>query len=238
MRTLGLLGGMSWESTLPYYRIINERVRARLGGLHSAKLFLYSVDFAEVEALQMRGDWDAGGALLADAAESLQRAGAEAIVICTNTMHKVVAAIEQRVALPILHIADATAARVINAGVTDAGIQRVGLLGTRFTMEQDFYRGRLADGGLDVLVADESGREQVHRIIYDELCLGVIREESRVILRSVMQGLVTRGAQGIILGCTEIGLLVGDRDTSVPTFDTAAIHAEYAADWALAVTDG
>jgi aspartate racemase len=229
MRTLGLLGGMSWESTLPYYRIINERVRERLGGLHSAKLFLYSVDFAEVEALQMRGDWDAGGALLADAAESLQRAGAEAIVICTNTMHKIVAAIEQRVTLPILHIADATATRVI-----ESGIHRVGLLGTRFTMEQDFYRGRLTDRGLDVLVPDDAGRELVHRIIYDELCLGVIREESRVILRGVMQDLVARGAKGIILGCTEIGLLVGDGDTSVPTFDTTSIHAEYAADWSLA----
>ncbi len=231
MRTLGLLGGMSWESTLPYYRIINERVRARLGGLHSAKLFLYSVDFAEVEALQMRGDWDAGGALLADAAESLQRAGAEAIVICTNTMHKVVTAIERRVTLPILHIADATASRV-----TGAGIQRVGLLGTRFTMEQNFYRGRLSDAGLDVLVPDEAGREHVHRIIYEELCLGVIRQESRVILRGLMQELVARGAQGIILGCTEIGLLVGDGDASVPTFDTTSIHAEYAADWALGGT--
>ena len=232
MRTLGLLGGMSWESTLPYYRIINERVRARLGGLHSAKLFLYSMDFAEIEALQMRGDWETAGSLLADAAESLQRAGAEAIVICTNTMHKVVAAIEQRVALPILHIADATAARVINGG-----IRRVGLLGTRFTMEQDFYRGRLAASGLDVLIPDDAGREHVHRIIYDELCLGVIREESRVILRDVMKDLVVRGAQGIVLGCTEIGLLVGDGDTTVPTFDTAAIHAEYAADWALVAGD-
>ena len=233
MRTLGLLGGMSWESTLPYYRIINERVRARLGGLHSAKLFLYSVDFAEVEAMQMRGDWESAGTLLADAAESLQRAGAEAIVICTNTMHKVVAAIEQRVALPILHIADATAARVKNAGVTETGIHRVGLLGTRFTMEQDFYRGRLAASGLDVLVPDDVGREHLHRIIYDELCLGVTREESRVILRGVMQDLVARGAQGIILGCTEIVLLVGDGDTTMPTFDTTAIHAEDAADWAL-----
>ena len=228
MRTLGLLGGMSWESTLPYYRIINERVRERLGGLHSAKLFLYSVDFAEVEALQMRGDWDAAGSLLADAGMALQRAGAEAIVLCTNTMHKVVAAIEQRVALPILHIADATAARVL-----EAGIHRVGLLGTRFTMEQDFYRGRLTDGGLEVLIPDAAGREHVHSIIYDELCMGVIREESRVILRNVMHDLVVRGAQGIILGCTEIGLLVGNSDTTVPTFDTTAIHAEYATDWAL-----
>jgi aspartate racemase len=231
MRTLGLLGGMSWESTLPYYRLINERVRARLGGLHSAKLILYSVDFAEVEALQACGDWETAGSLLADAAGSLERAGADSIVICTNTMHKVVAAIEQRVALPILHIADATAARV-----TDIGIRRVGLLGTRFTMEQDFYRGHLAKGGFDVLIPHAAARGQVHDIIFDELCLGLIREESRVILRGVMRDLVARGAQGIILGCTEIGLLVGDSDTSVPTFDTTSIHAEYAADWALAGT--
>ncbi len=228
MRTLGLLGGMSWESTIPYYRIINERIRARLGGLHSAKLFLHSVDFAEIEALQMRGDWDTAGDVLADAAQALQRAGAQALVICTNTMHKVVPAIEQRTTLPILHIADATATRVI-----DSGIACVGLLGTRFTMEQDFYRGRLAARGLDVLVPDDAGRDSVHRVIYDELCLGTIREESRAMFRDVMRDLVARGAQGIILGCTEIGMLVGDVDTSVPTFDTAAIHAEFAADWAL-----
>jgi aspartate racemase len=229
MRTLGLIGGMSWESTIPYYRLINERVRARLGGLHSAKLVLYSVDFAGIEELQMRGDWGTAGAVLADAAMGLERAGAEALVICTNTMHKVIPSIERCVKIPILHIADATATRVI-----DAGIARIGLLGTRFTMEQDFYRGRLAERGLDVLVPDEAGRDHVHRIIYDELCMGVTREESRAIYRDVMHDLVARGAQGIILGCTEIGLLVGDADTSVPTFDTTAIHAEFAADWALA----
>ncbi|HTD28500.1 MAG TPA: aspartate/glutamate racemase family protein [Xanthomonadaceae bacterium] len=228
MRTLGLLGGMSWESTVPYYRVINERIRERLGGLHSAKLFLYSVDFAEIESLQMRGDWETAGNVLADAAVALQRAGAEALVICTNTMHKVAPAIALRTTLPILHIAEATARRVI-----DAGIRRVGLLGTRFTMEQDFYRGGLAERGLDVLVPDAAGREHVHRIIYEELCLGVIREESRAIYREVMRDLVARGAQGIFLGCTEIMLLVGPADATVPTFDTTSIHAEFAADWAL-----
>jgi aspartate racemase len=223
---------MSWESTVPYYRLINERVRERLGGLHSAKLLLYSVDFAEIETLQIRGDWGTAGDMLADAAAALERGGAEALVICTNTMHKVAPAIAARVAIPILHIADATAARV-----REAGLSKIGLLGTRFTMEQDFYKGRLAELGLDVLVPDEDGRAQVHRIIYEELCLGVIREESRTIYREVMRELVARGAQGIILGCTEIGLLVGDADTTVPTFDTTSIHARYAADWALADAD-
>ncbi len=228
MRTLGLLGGMSWESTVPYYHLINECIRERLGGLHSARLVLYSVDFAQIEALQMSGDWDTAGTVLADACAALERAGAEGLVICTNTMHKVAPAIESRVAIPILHIADATASRVLADGIS-----RIGLLGTRFTMEQDFYCGRLAQHGLEVLVPDAAGRERVHRIIYEELCLGTIREESRAIYREVMRDLVARGAQGIILGCTEIGLLVGASDTSVPTFDTTAIHAQSAADWAL-----
>ncbi|HEY2347323.1 MAG TPA: aspartate/glutamate racemase family protein [Xanthomonadaceae bacterium] len=228
MRTLGLLGGMSWESTVPYYRHINERVRERLGGLHSAKLLLYSVDFAEIEHLQMRGDWDTAGRVLADAAAALERGGAQGLVICTNTMHKVADAIAARIAIPILHIADATAAQV-----RGAALSRIGLLGTRFTMEQDFYKGRLAELGLEVLVPDDEGRAQVHRIIYEELCLGAIREQSRAVYRDVMASLVARGAQGIYLGCTEIGLLVGDADASVPTFDTTAIHARYAADWAL-----
>lgn len=219
---------MSWESTLPYYRYVNERVRQRLGGLHSARLVLYSVDFAEIEALQMRGDWDEAARVLADAAQALQRAGAQALVICTNTMHKVAPQIAQRVELPILHIADATAARI-----RAAGIARVGLLGTRFTMTQDFYKGRLAELGLDIVVPDAEACEAVHRIIYEELCLGVVREESREIYRRVMAELVARGAQGIILGCTEIGLLVGDADCAVPTFDTTRIHAESVADWAV-----
>jgi aspartate racemase len=228
MRTLGLLGGMSWESTLPYYRIVNERVRERLGGLHSAKLFLCSVDFAEIEHLQHTGDWDAAGRLLADAAQALERAGCDALVICTNTMHRVLDAIEAAIRIPVLHIADATAQRV-----REQGVVAVGLLGTRFTMEQDFYRGRLERNALDVSVPDAEQRAQVHRIIYDELCQGVIREESRKQVRDIMQSLVAKGAEGVILGCTEIGLLVGAADTSVPLFDTTRIHAEYAADWAL-----
>jgi aspartate racemase len=229
MKTLGLLGGMSWESTIPYYRYINERVRDRLGGLHSARLALYSVDFAEIERLQMQGDWDEAGRQLGQAAAALQRAGAQAIVICTNTMHKVAAAVEADSGLPLLHIADATAVRI-----RAAGLARIGLLGTRFTMEQDFYRARLESHGLDVIVPDAAQRDDVHRVIYEELCLGEIREDSRQRYRAVMADLVARGAEGIILGCTEIGLLVGAADTTVPTFDTTRIHAEAAADWALA----
>jgi aspartate racemase len=228
MKILGLLGGMSWESTIPYYRIVNERVRDRLGGLHSARLALYSVDFAEIERLQMQGDWDEAGRQLADAAAALQRAGAQAIVICTNTMHKVAAAVEAGSGLPLLHIADATAVRI-----RSAGLARIGLLGTRFTMEQDFYRERLEAHGLDVIVPDAAQRDEVHRVIYDELCRGEILDASRERYRAIMADLVRRGAEGIILGCTEIGLLVGAADTTVPTFDTTRIHAEAAADWAL-----
>jgi len=228
MRTLGLLGGMSWESTLPYYRLLNERVRERMGGLHSAKLLLYSVDFAEIEALQHRGEWDAAGEVLAEAAARLQQAGAQALVICTNTMHKVAAQVEAATDIPLLHIADATAHRI-----HAAGLHSVGLLGTRFTMEQAFYRERLERSGLQVLVPGTAARERIHAIIYDELCRGVIREESRAFYRQAIAELVDQGAQGIILGCTEIGLLVGTADAPVPLFDTARIHAEDAADWAL-----
>ena len=228
MRTLGLLGGMSWESTLPYYRIVNERVRERLGGLHSARLVLYSVDFAEIERLQHAGDWSGAGRVLADAAYALQRAGAEALVICTNTMHRVLDVVEPAIRMPVVHIADATARRVIAKGIS-----KIGLLATRFTMEQDFYRGRLERNGLDVLVPNADERAEIHRIIYDELCLGVIRDDSREIYRTIMANLVARGAQGLILGCTEIGLLVGANDTTVPVFDTTRIHAEAAVDWAL-----
>lgn len=229
MRTLGLLGGMSWESTLPYYRIVNERVRARLGGLHSARLVLYSVDFAQIESLQMRGAWDEAGDVLADAAAALERAGAEALVICTNTMHRVLDRIEQSIRMPVIHIADATAQRI-----RARGMSRVGLLGTRFTMEQDFYRGRMQQHGLDVLTPDATGRDAVHRIIYEELCLGVVRDESREAYRRVMAQLVAAGAQGIVLGCTEIMLLVGAQDTTVPVFDTTTLHARAAVDLALA----
>lgn len=228
MRTLGLLGGMSWESTLPYYRVVNERVRQRLGGLHSAKLVLHSVDFAEIEALQHADDWDAAGAILVDAARGLHAAGAEALVICTNTMHLVAPAIEAAIDLPLLHIADATAARI-----RAAGLSRVALLGTRFTMERDFYRRRIESAGIDVIVPEAAQRGIVHRVIYDELCLGRILDASRDAYRAIIDDLVAQGAQGVILGCTEIGLLVGEGDATVPLFDTARIHAEAAADWAL-----
>lgn len=225
MKTLGLIGGMSWESTVPYYRTINQTVKEQLGGLHSARLLLYSVDFAEIEKLQHAGDWDAAGAVLADAARSLKAGGAQLLVICTNTMHKVADAVEAASGLPLLHIADATGDAIRARSIT-----RIGLLGTRFTMEQDFYRRRLIERhGLDVLVPEPDERDAVHRVIYDELCQGVIRDESRTQYRRVMDGLVARGAQGIILGCTEIGLLVGEGDASVPLFDTTALHARAAA---------
>ncbi len=229
MKTLGLIGGMSWESTIPYYRIVNDRMRERLGGLHSAKLVLHSVDFAEIEAMQHRGEWETAGAVLAEAARGLQAAGAEAIVICTNTMHRVAPQVQAAVDLPLLHIADATAARIRASGLT-----RVALLGTRFTMEQAFYRDRIAVAGIEVITPDAAQRDRVHRVIYDELCLGRILDASRDDYRAIITDLVGRGAQGVILGCTEIGLLVGAGDASVPLFDTARIHAEAAADWALA----
>ena len=228
MKTLGLLGGMSWESTVPYYRIINQRVRETLGGLHSAKLLLHSVDFAEIEALQRAGDWDRAGTQLADAARGLRLAGADAIVVCTNTMHLVAPAIEAAVDIPLLHIADATAQRIRAAGLT-----RVALLGTRFTMEQAFYRERIETAGIDVLTPGAAQRACVHRVIYDELCLGRIVDASRDDYRAIIADLVARGAQGVILGCTEIGLLVAEGDATVGLFDTARIHAEAAADWAL-----
>ncbi len=229
MKTLGLIGGMSWESTVPYYRLINEGIKARLGGLHSAKLVLYSVDFAEVEQLQSAGRWQEAGQMLAQAAQSLQAAGAQGLVLCTNTMHKVAFAIESAVDLPLIHIADATA-----QAVQTANLQRVGLLGTLFTMEQDFYKARLQNAfGLDVLVPEPADRDEVHRIIYQELCLGQVHGASRDIYREVIQRLIAQGAQGIILGCTEIGLLVDATDSAVPLFDTTALHAQAAVDWML-----
>ena len=229
MKTIGLLGGMSWESTLPYYRHINEAVRERLGGLHSARLVLYSLDFHEIEALQRQGDWAAAGTLLADAARHLESAGADFLLLCTNTMHKVADAIEAASALPLLHIADPTA-----AAIQAAGLQRVGLLGTRFTMEQPFYRERLEDRhGIQVLVPDEPDRAEVHRVIYEELCRGVVSEASRQAYRQVITRLVARGAQAVILGCTEIGLLVRADDAEVPLFDTCVLHAQAAAERAL-----
>jgi aspartate racemase len=230
LKTIGLIGGMSWESTVPYYRQINETVKAQRGGLHSAKVVLVSVDFHEIEVLQRAGDWEAAGTEMAKAARSLVAAGADFVVLCTNTMHKVAHAIEAAVAIPMLHIADPTA-----AALKQAGVERVGLLGTRFTMEQEFYRDRLTQyHGLDVIVPPSVERDAVHRIIYEELCLGTIRPESRQVYQAVMAALVAQGAQAIILGCTEISLLVGDQDSSVPLFDTTAIHARAAALLALA----
>ncbi|WP_281964712.1 aspartate/glutamate racemase family protein [Serinicoccus marinus] len=228
MRTIGLLGGMSWESSAEYYRLLNEGVRDRLGGLHSARLVLASVDFAQVEAMQVAGDWEAAGRLLADEARGVEAAGADLLLICTNTMHKVADQVQAAVGIPLLHLADATA-----RAVQGAGIERVGLLGTAFTMEQDFYTGRFSDHGLDVLVPDAPGRELVHRVIYDELCLGVVREESRQAYQRVVADLVERGARGVILGCTEIERLLGADDVDVPVFATTALHVEAALDAAL-----
>lgn len=229
MKTIGLIGGMSWESTVPYYRQINEAVKARLGGLHSARIVLYSVDFHDIERLQHEGRWDAAGDMLAEAAWSLATAGADFLVLCTNTMHKVAGAIEAAVDIPLLHIADPTA-----EAIKQAGLKTIGLLGTGFTMEQGFYRDRLTQQhGIEVLVPEEADRDVVHRIIYDELCRGEIRDDSRVQYRGIIQRLVDRGAQGVILGCTEISLLVGAADSAVPLFDTTALHALHAATFAL-----
>jgi aspartate racemase len=229
MRTVGMIGGMSWESTLPYYRLVNERVRDRLGGLHSSKLVICSIDFAELEAMQRSSDWAAADALMVDAARRLQAAGAQALAICANTMHRSAPAVDAAVGLPVLHVADATA-----AAVRAEGIDTVALLGTRFTMEQPFYRERLERAGLRVMLPDAAQRGDIHRIIYDELCRGRLLEASRERYRSIMAALVDAGARGIILGCTEIGLLVGAGDASVPLFDTTALHAAAIADWQLA----
>jgi aspartate racemase len=229
MKTIGLIGGMSWESSIEYYRIINEETKKRLGGLHSAKSVMVSVDFAEIETLQHEGRWDEAGRILARVAQDVERGGADLLVLCTNTMHKVADEMQASVHIPLLHIADATAQRIKAAGLT-----RVGLLGTRFTMEQDFYKGRLVEKhGLEVLTPDEIEREIVHCVIYDELCLGLIQDESREAYQRIMAGLIERGAQGIILGCTEIELLVHAEDCAVPLFPTTRIHAEAAVEYAL-----
>ncbi|MGE1563558.1 aspartate/glutamate racemase family protein [Pantoea septica] len=229
MKTIGLIGGMSWESTALYYRILNEEVKLALGGLHSARVVLYSLDFDEIEKLQSAGRWDEAGLMLAQAAQGLSRAGADFLVLATNTMHKVAPQIEQAVALPLLHIADATAQRI-----HDKGLKKVGLLATRFTMEEPFYRRRLTDkGGLDVITPEKEDRDFVHRVIYQELCQGVINPESRARFREIMAMLAMQGAEGIILGCTEIAMLVTVDDASVPLFDTTQIHAQWAVQEAL-----
>ena len=229
MRLLGVLGGMSWTSTAEYYRLLNQGVATRLGGLHSARLLLHSVDFAPVAAMQHEDDWAGTAAVLVEAAQGLERAGAEGLLVATNTMHKVADEIEAATGIPLLHIADATAARLVADGR-----RTVGLLATAFTMEQAFYTDRLRQHGLEVLVPEAADRADVHRIIYDELCLDVIRDESRERYREVMDRLAERGAEAIILGCTEITLLVGAADSPVPLYDTTAIHAEAAVSWMLA----
>jgi len=228
LKTLGLIGGMSWESTQTYYRLINQKVRDELGGLHSAKIVLYSVDFAEIEALQHKGDWQATAEILGSVGRSVESAGADVLVLCTNTMHKVASEIEQAVSIPLLHIADATANVLEQDGITC-----VGLLGTRFTMEQTFYIGRLEQRGIQVVVPDELQRERIHSVIYDELCRGVVNPDSKTDYLDVIASLTERGAQGVILGCTEIGLLVQAADTEVRLYDTTEIHAEQAVQLAL-----
>lgn len=228
MKLIGLLGGMSWESTAEYYRLANELVRERLGGLHSANCLIRSVDFSEIEALQVAGDWDAPGVLLAREALALQTAGAELVVLCTNTMHLVAGAIEAMISVPFVHIADVTASAIVDAGLT-----RVGLLATRFTMEEDFYRDRLTARGVIAMLPSAADREIVHRIIYDELCVGVIRDQSRAEYRRIMASLVDAGAEGIIYSCTEIELLVDESDTPVPVFKTTSLHVAAAVELAL-----
>ena len=233
MKTIGILGGMSWESSIEYYRIINEEVNHRLGGVHSAKILMYSVDFAEIEALQHAGRWDEATAFMVDAAQRIERGGADFLVIATNTMHKMAEEVAAAIGIPLLHIADATAERI-----KAQGLRKVGLLGTRFTMEEDFYRGRLEQKhGLTVLIPDRADRDEVHRVIYEELVVGRIVPASRQRYIAIMERLIDQGAEGIILGCTEIGLLVKDGDVPVPLFDTTRIHAEAAVDWALAEED-
>lgn len=229
MKTIGLIGGMSWESTVTYYRLVNEMVKERLGGLHSAKVILFSVDFHEVERLQRAAKWEEAGALLAGAARALESAGAQLLVLCTNTMHKVADAVESSASIPLLHIADATA-----GSIKQTGARRVGLLGTQFTMEENFYRVRLKERhGLDVIIPGEEDRQIVHRVIYEELVLGKLNRGSRDQYRRIIANLVAKGAEGVILGCTEISLLVKAEDSTVPLLDTTSIHAGAAVAWSL-----
>lgn len=224
MKTIGLIGGMSWESTVTYYQVINQMVAKSLGGLHSAKTLLYSVDFQEIEHCQANGEWDKSALILIDATKRLQIAGADFIVICTNTMHKVANQIQAAITIPIIHIADVTAKKLIQQG-----IKTVALLGTKYTMEQDFYKSKLIDQDLTVLIPDQEDRNVVNQIIYDELCKGIIKPASKQAYLTIVDKLVERGAQGVILGCTEIGLLISQSDRNIPFFDTALIHAEAAA---------
>lgn len=229
MKTIGLIGGMSWESSLEYYRIINETVKRKLGGLHSAKSIMYSFDFQDIEKLQHEGDWESLTALMKDAAQKVERGGADFIVICTNTMHKVAEDVKRNVGIPLLHIVDVT-----GQAIHSRNIRRVGLLGTRFTMEQDFYRDRLErHHGLTVIIPDEEERQVIHTILYEELCLGEIKKKSRDKFKQIIDRLEARGAEGVILGCTEIPLLVSQEDYELPLFDTTTLHAQAAVEFAL-----
>lgn len=229
MKTIGLIGGMSWESSQEYYRIINETARERLGGLHSARSLMLSFDFAEIEELQHAGDWDEATRRMVEAAQSLEKGGADFLMICTNTMHKMARAVQDGVDIPLLHIADPTGQAIKAQGIT-----KIALLGTKYTMEHDFYKGRLqSEFGLEVVVPDEVDRQTIHGVIYDELCVGVVKEDSRQKYQQIIERLKTRGAEGVILGCTEITLLIQQADTDLPVFDTTRIHAEAAVDLAL-----
>ena len=228
LKTIGLIGGMSWESTVTYYKIINETVKERLGGLHSAKCILYSVDFQEIEECHANGNWEKSGEILGEAANNLEKAGADFIVICTNTMHKVVNQIKEKISIPILHIAEMTAEKIL-----EKGLKNIALLGTKYTMEQDFYKSKLIEKGINVIIPDKNDIEIINKVIYDELCLGTINSDSKKKFLEIVDKLRNKGAEGIILGCTEIGLLIKNEDTDVPLFDTAIIHAEQAAIYSI-----
>jgi len=228
LKTIGLIGGMSWESTVTYYKIINETVKEKLGGLHSAKCILYSVDFQEIEECQANGNWEKSGEILGEAAYNLEKAGADFIVICTNTMHKVINQIKEKISIPILHIAEMTAEKIL-----EKGLKNIALLGTKYTMEQDFYKSKLIEKGINVIIPDKNDIEIINEVIYDELCLGTINFNSKKKFLEIVDKLRSRGAEGIILGCTEIGLLIKNEDTDVPLFDTAIIHAEQAAMYSI-----
>ena len=228
LKTIGLIGGMSWESTVTYYKIINETVKEKLGGLHSAKCILYSVDFQEIEECQANGNWEKSGEILGEAAYNLEKAGADFIVICTNTMHKVVNQIKEKISIPILHIAEMTAEKIL-----EKGLKNIALLGTKYTMEQDFYKSKLIEKEINVIIPDKNDIEIINKVIYDELCLGTINSNSKKKFLEIVDKLRSKGAEGIILGCTEIGLLIKNEDTDVPLFDTAVIHAEEAAIYSI-----
>ena len=228
LKIIGLIGGMSWESTVTYYKIINETIKKKLGGLHSAKCILYSVDFQEIEECQANGNWEKSGEILGEAANNLEKAGADFIVICTNTMHKVVNQIKEKISIPILHIAEMTAEKIL-----EKGLKNIALLGTKYTMEQDFYKSKLIEKGINVIIPDKNDIEIINEVIYDELCLGTINSDSKKKFLEIVDKLRNKGAEGIILGCTEIGLLIKNEDTDVPLFDTAIIHAEQAAIYSI-----